>query len=323
VRLLHLHTASDTVYFLLQADTPEAWQCFLETGMESRFEAMQAEISKRLGAETNVFIGDAVSGLGSLTAACASVRHKLQYRFLMGHKRFVYDISSRELMVPIQRNYLRSIRSSLQSGNLDAAVRTSLGFSDYMKNSKIPIPMCHFYLKNTIYAIFQFAIESEKESGVVTQLYEALCRFEEMFLHEEQATSFICDMLAQVCGKPCATNETVSELAKQAMQIIRDEYMRDLSLQEVAERLRVTSSHLSRMFKAAYGTNFKEYLIEYKIKKAQKLLSPGNMNIQEVAAAVGYHNPKQFTRVFKKHVDTTPAQYVASKGEQQFGGVSK
>ena len=57
--------------------------------------------------------------------------------------------------------------------------------------------------------------------------------------------------------------------------------------------------------------NFKEYLIEYKLTIAKKLLEEG-INVTKVAEKVGYQDVRQFTRIFKKYMGVTPNVYQTS-----------
>ena len=73
----------------------------------------------------------------------------------------------------------------------------------------------------------------------------------------------------------------------------------------------MNASYLSRIFKESIGINFKEYLIEYKLTIAKKLLEEG-INVTKVAEKVGYQDVRQFTRIFKKYMGVAPNVYQTS-----------
>ena len=81
------------------------------------------------------------------------------------------------------------------------------------------------------------------------------------------------------------------------------------SLQSVAEHVSLSMSHLSRVFKTYYGTNFSEYLTSAKMGRAKELLSDRRKMVYEIAQAVGYDSAKNFTRAFKKFYGITPQDY--------------
>ena len=68
------------------------------------------------------------------------------------------------------------------------------------------------------------------------------------------------------------------------------------------------------------GKTFSEYLEDYRIEQAQRLLQDSQIKVYEVAAAVGYTDPKYFGKVFKQHVGKTPQEYRSgiTKDRRQF-----
>lgn len=83
----------------------------------------------------------------------------------------------------------------------------------------------------------------------------------------------------------------------------------DLSLNLLAEQCKTTTSYLSRLFKDSFGINFVDYLNQYRIHEAKKLLLQGNRAVKEIAYATGFNSQQNFIRVFKKHTGITPGQF--------------
>ena len=67
--------------------------------------------------------------------------------------------------------------------------------------------------------------------------------------------------------------------------------------------------YFSGMFKREVGQNFSEYVTDYRIKKAKDLLKRSNLSILEISDAVGFKDPKYFSKIFKKAAGITPAEY--------------
>ncbi|MDW7674048.1 MAG: response regulator [Bacillota bacterium] len=83
----------------------------------------------------------------------------------------------------------------------------------------------------------------------------------------------------------------------------------ELSLNEVANHIGISSFYLSKCFKKIEGINFKEYLIKVRINKAKRLMREEGKNVQEAAFTVGYTDPNYFSKAFKKYVGLSPKQY--------------
>ena len=93
-----------------------------------------------------------------------------------------------------------------------------------------------------------------------------------------------------------------------ACAIIRARYAEPVSLEMVAKELYITPMYLSRIFKKGTGKNFREYLIEVRMSKAQKLLKTGELTVHEIASMVGYDDSSYFSRSYKRQFGCTPKQ---------------
>jgi two-component system, response regulator YesN len=100
------------------------------------------------------------------------------------------------------------------------------------------------------------------------------------------------------------------DLIRQAKGYIECHYTDPaLSLHEVAARVNLSASHFSVVFSHETDQNFKEYLIEIRIKKAKELLRMTALRSADVAYQVGYNDPHYFSSVFKKYTGQSPIEF--------------
>ena len=71
----------------------------------------------------------------------------------------------------------------------------------------------------------------------------------------------------------------------------------------------MSSFYFSRYFRTAYNQTFIEYLTEYRIQQAVRLLEETTIPVREIAFRVGYADAGYFSKVFKRHVGVTPSDY--------------
>lgn len=90
---------------------------------------------------------------------------------------------------------------------------------------------------------------------------------------------------------------------------IRDHYMEQISLKDVAQFVHLNHSYLSELFKSKTGKNFIDYLTEVRINEAKKLLSDPTNKIYQISESVGYMDSASFTRAFKKQTGIAPVEY--------------
>jgi AraC family transcriptional regulator, regulatory protein of adaptative response / methylphosphotriester-DNA alkyltransferase methyltransferase len=98
-------------------------------------------------------------------------------------------------------------------------------------------------------------------------------------------------------------------LFEEAKAIIDREYASDLDLDTLARRLATSRRQLQRSFMEAGGTSFRTYLAEVRMKHARELLREGSLPVREVAASVGYRQPAQFAKTFRRHHGAPPSSF--------------
>ena len=79
----------------------------------------------------------------------------------------------------------------------------------------------------------------------------------------------------------------------------KTEVKEQISLQSIADELGMDKSYIGRAFRKEFGSGVVEYLIRYRIDKAESLILHG-MNVQEASEAVGFMDPSYFGRCFKR-----------------------
>ena len=102
--------------------------------------------------------------------------------------------------------------------------------------------------------------------------------------------------------------QTMSAINK-AKQYIDNNYMKELTLDDVSRVVNISSYYFSKVFKEETGENFIDYLTKLRIEAAKKLLKTTNKSMKEISAEVGYSDPNYFSRNFKKYTGKTPTDY--------------
>ena len=100
----------------------------------------------------------------------------------------------------------------------------------------------------------------------------------------------------------------------EALQFIAAHYTEVISLNMLAERLHITNTYISKIFKEDMGIGVVDYINQTRISKAICLMDMHSMKIQEISRAVGFEDAKYFGRVFKNFTGHTPSEYISSGG---------
>ena len=97
---------------------------------------------------------------------------------------------------------------------------------------------------------------------------------------------------------------------KKAKEIIIKNMAEPPGLQELADEVGISMKKLKAGFKEIYGDTVFNFLFDYKMEFARKLLESGSYNVNEVGLKIGYSTSSHFIAAFKKKFGITPKKYL-------------
>ncbi|MCM1257536.1 MAG: AraC family transcriptional regulator [Roseburia sp.] len=108
-------------------------------------------------------------------------------------------------------------------------------------------------------------------------------------------------------------NKRSLDKMKQIIKYIECNYMEKITIADIASEIGVSSSHFMKFFKNTMGTSFIDYLNEYRLAMASRLLLSSDASVLDIANEVGFDNLSYFNRLFKKRFGMTPSNYRKSR----------
>lgn len=116
-----------------------------------------------------------------------------------------------------------------------------------------------------------------------------------------------------------ATVRHRTNLFQEACAIVEIEFASELSLDEIARRVASSRRQLQRAYNEIGRTTFRDHLTSVRMERAAELLRTRALTVREVAHQVGYRQPAQFAKAFRRHHGLAPSDYRAT---QRFGAAS-
>lgn len=95
-------------------------------------------------------------------------------------------------------------------------------------------------------------------------------------------------------------------LLLQAREYIDMHYTEQISLDQIADKLRISTFYLSHLFSRESNFSLVEYVTSIRMQKAKAMLAAGGKNVAEAAYAVGYNDSNYFSKVFHRHFGVSP-----------------
>ncbi len=111
------------------------------------------------------------------------------------------------------------------------------------------------------------------------------------------------------------TNVKHVDVIYRAVDYVKRNYMKKITLEEVASYVYLSPSYFSKIFKEEMGKNFNSYLNHIRIEMSKRLLLDDSVVLVDVSNIVGYEDQSYFSKVFKKLTGVSPGKYRESRGQ--------
>src|ERR687894_3005503 len=104
-----------------------------------------------------------------------------------------------------------------------------------------------------------------------------------------------------------------ASLLEEANAIVERDYASDLSLDDIARRVASSRRQLQRAYAEIGDTTFRDHLTRVRMQRAAELLGARGLTVREVAYRVGYRQPAQFAKAFRRQHGASPSDFRASR----------
>jgi AraC-like DNA-binding protein len=145
---------------------------------------------------------------------------------------------------------------------------------------------------------FLQSLDSGADRRVLTPIY--LQEIVYRVLQREQFARMLHIAAKQAGGNPVSA----------ALTYIHDHYSEPVTVNDMAERVNLSPSSFSHLFREVTGRSPYQFLKEIRLDRARELLLEGRLSVTDVSRAVGYASTSHFIKEFRARFGTTPRAYV-------------
>lgn len=151
-------------------------------------------------------------------------------------------------------------------------------------------------------------ISMEDMLGVPT-ISEKWCESFRTLDSMEETVNCALDFIEQKYKQRTASQQINSRQAQAIMNYIEKNYMKEISLDILAEEFGLTPNYLCKIFKSGTGIKLTQYINQVRIAGAQKLMKQTNLRSHEIAAMVGFSSASYYSTIFKQVTGMTVSEY--------------
>lgn len=96
---------------------------------------------------------------------------------------------------------------------------------------------------------------------------------------------------------------------KLVLKEVENRYAEPLTVKEMAGMCGYSASHFMKFFRRQMGMSFVEYLNDYRLLMAARMLASTEETVTEIARLSGFDQPSYFNRLFRRKYGMTPSEY--------------
>lgn len=215
--------------------------------------------------------------------------------------------------VEMRYEYSAALTDAIKQGNLPLALHM---IGRYNPDSQTTVRNANPLRNAQNYCIvlntqLRHALE---ESGIHPYWVDKLSNEIGLEIEQLKSTAQVPHFFSQIIRRYCRlvqehTYPNLKPLTNLAVTYIKEHLADNLTVKDTAKALTVNANYLSTLFHQEMGMTFIDFVNRERTNQAAALLKHTNLQIQQIAATVGYNNTSYFAKQFLKFQGTTPSQY--------------
>lgn len=163
---------------------------------------------------------------------------------------------------------------------------------------------CNFYPE------LNFPYQTEEDFYTHSSYFDYVERYSQMDKATKmQLLGFVWIVASFFMKRSNSKLDSMDERVTKVMTFVKTHVNLPLSLEDMAQEINVTKSHLGRIFRESLGISPLQYVTRTKVQCAQRLLMTTTHSIRYIASEVGFQDVSYFIRVFKRSIGLTPQEY--------------
>jgi two-component system response regulator YesN len=280
-------------------------------------ETVRTMLEKYIATPVNIGVGKPCSQLLDVHTSYTQASHALQNKFYRGTGQIIYFSElgkyepSEDYPAAKEQELFECIKSAECSSEIEQAVNE---FYQYiLRNGPVAIKSVYELSIRLLVGMEKKVLAAaDRINGYKSYEVMSIVKMEtleEIKLYVSKYFTELADLRSQ------HDRESHRNIIKKTIQYMERE-CQCATLYSVAQKVYMTPTYLSLLFKTNTGKTFIEQLTDIRMDKAKEMLKSTHLKNYEVAERVGYQDSRYFSQIFKKKVGVSPSEYRESVGRK-------
>lgn len=164
---------------------------------------------------------------------------------------------------------------------------------------------------NTDGPVFHLHIDDERSRNAIESAFRRVLsyRLEGYSVLRDELTLNALEEIILLIASQNNVKKKLDPRVKEVLDILSQHFMEDHLIDDLANKVCLSVSRLSHLFKEQVGDTIIETLMKYRLQQAEKLLQYTMRSVTEIALGVGFNSPDYFSRQFVNYYGINPSQY--------------
>ncbi|MDQ8735798.1 response regulator [Paenibacillus sp. LHD-38] len=163
-------------------------------------------------------------------------------------------------------------------------------------------PLLHFFVLHLMREMKEMGVFSREQEDMLWRRLDRRFGIKDLLSVIRQVTNTVSD---KSMDKKKQSERSMTE----AKAFLDRNLYRDLSVEETATHVGLSTSYFSLLFKQTFGETFIEYVTRQRMERAKAMLAETAKSVAQIAKEVGYAERRYFTKVFMKYTGENPTDY--------------
>ncbi|MEX2416028.1 MAG: helix-turn-helix domain-containing protein [Paenibacillaceae bacterium] len=279
-------------------------------------ETIQLQLNDEFIFPINIGVGNPTVQLTDVHNSYHQALLALQNKFYRGKGQIIYysELDSyghlQDYPLAKEKDLYEFIKSADNSNEIEAAVHEF--FQYILKNGPIDIKnMYELTIRLLVGMEKRVLNDAEKISAYMGYEIMSIVKMESLQEIKQYVSKYFTDLKEVISRDEQGSHRSIIKKTIHYMEL----ECQHITLCSVAQKVYMTPTYLSLLFKTNTGKTFIEQLTNIRMDKAKDMLKSTSLRNYEVAEKVGYHDSRYFSQIFKKKVGVSPSEYRESAGK--------
>ena len=278
-------------------------------------ENLQLQLKAHFEFSVNMGVGNPSTQLADVHNSYQQALQALENKFYRGTGQIIYysELDSyghiQDYPLAQEKELYEHIKCADHSKEIEAAVDDF--FEHILTNGPINIKnMYELTIRLLVGMEKRVLNDAEKISAYMGYEIMSIVKMESLQEIKQYVSKYFIDLKEVISRDEQGSHRSI---IKKTIYYMESE-CQHITLCSVAQKVYMTPTYLSLLFKTNTGKTFIEQLTNIRMDKAKDMLKSTSLRNYEVAEKVGYHDSRYFSQIFKKKVGVSPSEYRESVG---------